>query len=48
MAILQLVVINQPVSNTAGLLPPVAVPLFIEVDDVLRIDTRTGQYIERA
>ena len=26
----------------------VKVPLFIEVDDVLRIDTRTGQYIERA
>ena len=26
----------------------VKVPLFIEVDYVLRIDTRTGQYIERA
>ena len=24
------------------------ISLFIEVDDVLRIDTRTGQYIERA
>ena len=26
----------------------VKVPMFINVDDVLRIDTRTGQYIERA
>lgn len=26
----------------------VNVPLFIEQDDVLRIDTRTGQYLERA
>ena len=26
----------------------VKVPLFIEVDDVLRVDTRTGAYIERA
>lgn len=26
----------------------VRVPLFIEVDEVLRIDTRTGDYIERA
>ena len=26
----------------------VKVPLFIEVDEVLRIDTRTGDYIERA
>ena len=24
------------------------VPLFIEIDDVLRIDTRTGEYVERA
>ncbi|NLJ72709.1 MAG: elongation factor P [Syntrophomonadaceae bacterium] len=26
----------------------VQVPLFIEVDDILRIDTRTGEYMERA
>lgn len=26
----------------------VSVPLFIEIGDVLRIDTRTGRYIERA
>jgi elongation factor P len=26
----------------------VQVPLFIEVGDVLRLDTRTGEYIERA
>ena len=26
----------------------VKVPLFINVGDVLRIDTRTGEYIERA
>ena len=24
------------------------VPLFIEIDDILRIDTRTGEYVERA
>ena len=24
------------------------VPLFINIDDILRIDTRTGQYVERA
>ena len=24
------------------------VPLFIDIDDVLRIDTRTGEYVERA
>ena len=24
------------------------VPLFIEIDDLLRIDTRTGEYVERA
>ena len=26
----------------------VQVPMFIETDEVLRIDTRTGSYIERA
>jgi elongation factor P len=26
----------------------VQVPLFVEEGDVLRIDTRTGQYMERA
>ena len=26
----------------------IKVPLFIDVGDVLRIDTRTGEYIERA
>ncbi|OGS20416.1 MAG: elongation factor P [Elusimicrobia bacterium RIFOXYA2_FULL_39_19] len=25
----------------------VAVPLFIDIDDVIRIDTRTGEYVER-
>lgn len=26
----------------------VAVPLFIEIGDKIRIDTRTGEYMERA
>jgi elongation factor P len=26
----------------------IKVPLFIEIDDVIRIDTRTGEYMERA
>jgi elongation factor P len=26
----------------------IRVPLFINVDDVLKIDTRTGEYVERA
>jgi elongation factor P len=26
----------------------VQVPMFIETDEILRIDTRTGAYIERA
>ena len=38
--------LNKPAVLETGY--TVKVPLFIEVDDVLRIDTRTGQYIERA
>ena len=26
----------------------IKVPLFIDVDEVIRIDTRTGEYLERA
>ena len=37
---------NKPATLETGYV--VKVPLFIEVDDVLRVDTRTGQYIERA
>ena len=37
---------NKPATLETGYV--VKVPLFIETDDVLRIDTRTGQYIERA
>ena len=37
---------NKPAKLETGYV--VKVPLFIEVDDVLRVDTRTGQYIERA
>ncbi|MFH1239342.1 MAG: elongation factor P, partial [bacterium] len=36
---------NKPATiETGGV---VQVPLFIEIDDVIRIDTRTGQYIQR-
>ena len=37
---------NKPATLETGYV--VKVPMFINVDDVLRIDTRTGQYIERA
>jgi elongation factor P len=37
---------NKPAVMETGL--RVMVPLFINVDDLLRIDTRTGTYIERA
>ena len=37
---------NKPATLETGYV--VKVPLFIEVGDVLRVDTRTGQYIERA
>jgi elongation factor P len=37
---------NKPAIMETGL--RVMVPLFINVDDTLRIDTRTGEYIERA
>lgn len=36
---------NKPATMETGLV--VNVPLFISTDDVLRIDTRTGEYIER-
>jgi elongation factor P len=36
---------NKPAELETGL--TVTVPLFIEVGDVLRIDTRSGQYVER-
>ena len=36
---------NKPAELETGL--TVNVPLFIEVGDVLRIDTRSGQYVER-
>ncbi|NCC58713.1 MAG: elongation factor P, partial [Synergistales bacterium] len=26
----------------------ITVPLFINVDDTINVDTRTGQYVERA
>ncbi len=37
---------NKPATLETGYV--VKVPMFINVDDVLRIDTRTGEYIERA
>ena len=37
---------NKPATLETGAV--IQVPLFIEVDDVLRIDTRTGEYIQRA
>lgn len=36
---------NKPATLETGLI--VAVPLFINVGDVLKVDTRTGEYIER-
>ena len=36
---------NKPATIETGAV--VQVPLFIEIDDVIRIDTRTGQYIQR-
>jgi elongation factor P len=36
---------NKPAELETGL--TVTVPLFIEVGDVLRVDTRNGQYVER-
>jgi elongation factor P len=37
---------NKPAVMETGAV--VQVPMFIEVDEVLRIDTRNGSYIERA
>lgn len=37
---------NKPATLETGAV--VQVPLFIEIGDVLRIDTRTGEYIQRA
>ena len=36
---------TKPVTLTTGLV--VQVPLFIDVGDVLKVDTRTGNYITR-
>jgi elongation factor P len=37
---------NKPATLETG--AQIKVPLFINIGDVLRIDTRTGEYIERA
>ena len=37
---------TKPATLETGLV--VSVPLFINIGDVLRVDTRTGEYIERA
>ncbi len=36
---------NKPATTETGL--KVMVPLFVEIGDVIRVDTRTGQYLER-
>ena len=37
---------NKPAKLETGI--TVQVPLFVENGDVIRVDTRTGQYLERA
>ena len=37
---------NKPATLETGLV--VNVPLFVSIGDVLKVDTRTGQYLERA
>lgn len=37
---------NKPATLETGAVVPV--PLFVKIGDVLKIDTRTGQYVERA
>jgi len=36
---------TKPATMETGLV--VSVPLFINIDDVLKVDTRTSEYIER-